>query len=122
MQMQLVLPNNYVELEQEEMMYLDGGLYLDDNTIKGLAYSIGISAYYSIPSIIAAIQVASGFIALKLAAIPGGNIIGLLGGAYIAANAGGIAPALSSALIRGKGMDIDIGWWYALPVLNFSAR
>ena len=25
--MELVLPNNYVELEQEEMMYLDGGQY-----------------------------------------------------------------------------------------------
>lgn len=25
MQMQLVLPNNYVELDQEEMIYLDGG-------------------------------------------------------------------------------------------------
>ena len=24
--MELVLPNNYVELEQEEMMYLNGGL------------------------------------------------------------------------------------------------
>ncbi|NOM01262.1 argininosuccinate lyase, partial [Klebsiella pneumoniae] len=23
--MELVLPNNYVDLEQEEMMYLDGG-------------------------------------------------------------------------------------------------
>ena len=27
--MELVLPNNYVDLEQEEMMYLDGGgLYI----------------------------------------------------------------------------------------------
>lgn len=27
--MELVLPNNYVVLEQEEMMYLDGGLFRD---------------------------------------------------------------------------------------------
>lgn len=35
MKMTLQLPNNYVELEQEEMMYLDGGASL--NTTAGAA-------------------------------------------------------------------------------------
>ena len=38
--MELVLPNNYVALEQEEMMYLDGGDWNTfKNNIKGLARS-----------------------------------------------------------------------------------
>lgn len=36
--MELVLPNNYLEIEQEEMMYLDGGDWETfKSNIKGLA-------------------------------------------------------------------------------------
>ena len=45
-----------------------------------------------------------------------------LGATYIAANVDSIAPAFVSAVIRQHGMDIGIDWWYALPVLLFSAR
>ena len=37
--MELVLPNNYVALEQEEMMYLDGGLSIHNGVL-----SFGINA------------------------------------------------------------------------------
>ena len=37
--MELVLPNNYVTLEQEEMMYLDGGLSIHNGVL-----SFGINA------------------------------------------------------------------------------
>lgn len=39
--MELVLPQNYVEIEQEEMMYLDGGsVTVNRNTInKALSYA-----------------------------------------------------------------------------------
>ena len=32
--MELVLPNNYVALEQEEMMYLDGGLSIHNGVLS----------------------------------------------------------------------------------------
>lgn len=35
--MELVLPSNYVEIEEEEMMYLDGGVYLNKQVCLGIA-------------------------------------------------------------------------------------
>jgi len=35
--MEMVLPNNYVELEQEEMMYLDGGLTMSAAQVRTTA-------------------------------------------------------------------------------------
>ena len=44
--MELVLPNNYVDLEQEEMMYLDGGGVGCNwwNKRDNIAYAINIAA------------------------------------------------------------------------------
>lgn len=41
METALKLPNNYVELEQEEMMYLDGGLRMSHNQIQAMVWAIG---------------------------------------------------------------------------------
>ncbi|EJG72064.1 putative membrane protein [Streptococcus pneumoniae 2081074] len=42
--MELVLPNNYVALEQEEMMYLDGGAYLSKSACQGICAAAGVLA------------------------------------------------------------------------------
>lgn len=43
--MELVLLNNYVDLEQEEMMYLDGGDAQNfARNIGGLLYKLGVNA------------------------------------------------------------------------------
>ncbi|VOJ59044.1 Membrane protein [Streptococcus pneumoniae] len=45
--MELVLPNNYVVIDEEVMMYLDGGAYLSKRACQGIcaagkiAYCIG---------------------------------------------------------------------------------
>lgn len=36
MKMIVVLPNNYVELKQEEMMYLDRRLYIDNHQLRDI--------------------------------------------------------------------------------------
>ncbi|VFI35796.1 Membrane protein [Streptococcus pneumoniae] len=41
--MELVLPNNYVALEQEEMMYLDGGAYLSKRACQGICAALAMS-------------------------------------------------------------------------------
>ncbi|HGQ1005968.1 TPA: hypothetical protein ACLYBR_002017, partial [Streptococcus pneumoniae] len=41
--MELVLPNNYVALEQEEMMYLDGGAYLSKSACQGICAALAMS-------------------------------------------------------------------------------
>lgn len=118
----MVLPRNYVEIEQEEMMYLDGGLYVSHSTVQSIASVVGMTAHQSIPAATIALKLGATFIAAKLAAIPGGNIIALVGAAYIVSTAGSIAPAFVSALMRRRGLDITVGWWYGLPQLSFSAR
>ncbi|SNM52759.1 Uncharacterised protein [Streptococcus pneumoniae] len=35
--MELVLPNNYVVIDEEVMMYLDGGAYLSKRLVKEFA-------------------------------------------------------------------------------------
>ncbi|HEU3006165.1 TPA: hypothetical protein VVD83_001812 [Streptococcus pneumoniae] len=42
--MELVLPNNYVALEQEEMMYLDGGAYLSKSACQGICAALAMSS------------------------------------------------------------------------------
>ncbi|MFM1514729.1 hypothetical protein ABGF49_05670 [Helcococcus ovis] len=120
--MELVLPQNYVEIEQEEMEYLDGGIYVNDETVKQIGYALGVTGSTSIAAVAISVKLGAAAIVAKLSVIPGGNIIAAVGAAYIIANAGNIAPAFVSALVRGKGMDIGTSWWYALPVLSFSAR
>ncbi|CIP10412.1 Uncharacterised protein [Streptococcus pneumoniae] len=48
--MELVLPNNYVALEQEEMMYLDGGgLFKQECLSRNLrSFSYELRNFYSI--------------------------------------------------------------------------
>ncbi|MTV58681.1 argininosuccinate lyase, partial [Streptococcus pneumoniae] len=39
-QMELVLPNNYVVIDEEEMMYLDGGAYLSKRACQGICAAL----------------------------------------------------------------------------------
>ncbi|HGK1955481.1 TPA: argininosuccinate lyase [Streptococcus pneumoniae] len=43
--MDLVLPNNYVVIDEEEMMYLDGGAYLSKRACQGICAAAGKIAY-----------------------------------------------------------------------------
>ncbi|CAM3610158.1 hypothetical protein ERUR111494_02875 [Erysipelothrix urinaevulpis] len=106
--MELVMPINYEVLEQEQMMYLDGGLYINDSTVQGIAFAIGAMGYMSIASIARIIKIKSTIFSLKLAAFS--KTLAIFGAAYVAANIGNIAPAFASALVRRKGLDIGIDW------------
>lgn len=82
--MELVLPNNYVALEQEEMMYLDGGAYLSKRACQGICVALAMSS--------------GTFIALAGAAVLTKKLInyikvGSFGGWLIGAAAGVLAGA-----------------------------
>lgn len=86
--MELVLPRNYVEIDEEEMMYLEGGDARNfANNIYGLVRSATIRRALGIPSWLAlakmslpvAMSVFPGTIA-KISSIVGGPIGGLIGG------------------------------------------
>ncbi|CTG02111.1 conserved hypothetical protein, partial [Streptococcus pneumoniae] len=42
--MELVLPNNYVVIDEEEMMYLDGGAYLSKRACQGICVALAMSS------------------------------------------------------------------------------
>ena len=118
----MTLDHSWEIMSEEEMYDVNGGMYVPDSTIQAIAFAIGVSAATTIPVAMVAIKIGAGIMAGALAGLPGGNIIGLVGAAYLMANVGSIAPAFVSAVVRRRGMDIGIDWWFALPVLSFSAR
>ncbi|WP_052109496.1 hypothetical protein [Bacillus clarus] len=101
--MTLVLPANYIEIEEKEMEYIDGGYYIDHDTLQGIIFSAGgATAGVSVAAITAAID----GIAVAIAAIPG---LGWVTGAILATYAGSFAATAANALWEGKGMNIRVG-------------
>ncbi|ARV91330.1 hypothetical protein BK727_07435 [Bacillus thuringiensis serovar roskildiensis] len=101
----LVLPSNYVEIENEEMEYVDGGYYINNSTLKGIVFSgVGASAGVSVVAIEAGIY---GIAAAMASAVPA---LGWVTGAVLAANATNFALAATQAISRGKGIDVGVGF------------
>lgn len=118
--MELVLPNNYVEIEEEEMMYLDGGAYLSKAKCKNLVASIGMNPYSFIA---AALTVTIATKIVKKAAKFGGfwgwcasAVVGWAGN-QILTFARGIARGIAY-----NGVDIYWNWdWFASGI-GYSVR
>ncbi|BDD39529.1 hypothetical protein [Streptococcus ruminantium] len=88
--MELVLPNNYIALEEEEMMYLNGEGWIADSFAAGGAI-VGHGVKHSLVG--AAIRLAGGWVANTINALvisawlnPGGAIA-VVGGAAVVATA-----------------------------------
>ncbi|HFK1407911.1 TPA: hypothetical protein ACGXKU_003987 [Bacillus cereus] len=108
----LVLPTNYIEVEEKEMEYIDGGYYVDYDTLQGIIFSAGGTGASA-----AAIAASIDGIAVAIAAtIPG---LGWVTGGILATYAGSFAVTAAAALMEGKGMHIRAGWGWP-PGLNFS--
>ncbi|WP_156021353.1 argininosuccinate lyase [Streptococcus ruminantium] len=93
--MELVLPNNYVALEEEEMMYLDEGDWIRDAAIAVVAGAVGAIVGHGVKHSLvgAAIRLAGGWVANTINALvisawlnPGGAIA-VVGGAAVVATA-----------------------------------
>ncbi|MED3180485.1 hypothetical protein [Bacillus thuringiensis] len=101
----LVLPSNYVEIENEEMEYVDGGYYISNSTLKGIVFSgVGATTGVSVVAIEAGIY---GIAAAMASAVPA---LGWVTGAVLAANATNFALAATQAISRGKGIDVGVGF------------
>ncbi len=111
----LQLPNSYVDVDRDEMEYVDGGFYyMDYYEVVGLVQAVGLSgATVTVASLTGALGGATGLVA---ALIPG---IGWAAAGVIAANAGAFAWACVNAIIERKGVDISFG----LPTgLKFTVK
>ncbi|MHA2890531.1 hypothetical protein [Bacillus cereus] len=99
----LVLPSNYVEIESEEMEYVDGGYYISNSDLKGIVFS-AVGAGASVAAIEAGIY---GIAAGLAATVPA---LGWVTGAVLGANAANFAITATRAIASGKGMDIGVGF------------
>ena len=69
----LVMPSHYVELDKEEMSYVEGGFYLDNTTVNNIMYySLGVAGVGS-----AILGLGWSAVKSKLVAALGSIIIGL---------------------------------------------
>ena len=93
--MELVLPNNYVALEQEEMMYLEGGDWIRDAAIMVVGGAVSAIVGYGVRHSLvgAAIKLAGGWVANTINALvisawlnPSGALA-VVGGAAVVATA-----------------------------------
>ena len=111
----LQLPNNFVEIDRDEMEYVDGGFYyMDYYAVVGLVQAVGLSgATVTVAALAAQLGGMTGLVA---SLIPG---IGWAAAGLIAANATAFAWACVNAIIERKGVDISFG----LPTgLKFTVK
>ncbi|SUY48071.1 Uncharacterised protein [Clostridium putrefaciens] len=111
----LQLPNNYVEIEREEMEYVDGGAYLSNAGLRSVLLACALNpvgatilglAYWKAVSFVTAKFT---LLCAKLGSVGGiaGSIIGAVVGAYAA---GSVAISVVDALYSGQGLDFGFTW------------
>lgn len=121
----MVMPANFVVVDEEEMEYLDGGgLYMSYDTLLGVASAICANPY-SISALAASVKYSAIYIACKIG-IYGtaiGAIVGVSLGTWMISQATTFAERTFTALTKHKGCEFTIGWhWRVVPVLEGTIR
>lgn len=111
----LQLPSSYVDIDSDEMEYVDGGFYyMDYYAVVGLVQAVGLSG--ATVTVAALAGQLGGMTGLVATLIPG---IGWATATIIAANATAFSWACVNAIIEKKGVDISFG----LPTgLKFTVK
>ena len=111
-EMEMKLPNSYTELQQEEMMYLDGGQFMSKTSCKNLLAALGLNPGNYI-AVALTVTIATKIV--KYAKTCGG-IWGWVAG-IVVGWAGGQMIKFGQGVIRGayyKGVNITWKWdWLA---------
>ena len=111
---ELVLPTDYVDINEDEMTYIDGGFYISFDSLMGIfagAFGAGIGTTIAVPTIVAGIDA----IAAGLATIPG---LGWITGGLLVTNAAAFAVAATQAIAEHHGIHVRLGFPWGL---SFSA-
>jgi len=109
--MALKLPNSYVDVDRDEMEYVDGGFYVTNTQLKSVIFAAGASGVS-----VAAIQGAAyGIGAIMATTIPG---LGWITGGLLLTYAGAFALNAAYAIKENKGMNIrlTIPWGLSFEV------
>lgn len=103
----LQLPSSYVDIDREEMEYIDGGLYLSNNDLKAVLITAGVTGVT-----VAAVQASCYAIAASIAvSIPGA---GWITGGLLAAYSAAFAVTAVQAIYEGKGVAIRLSFPWGL--------
>ena len=118
----LVLPEGFVEMDREEMMYVDGGFYITNNQLWLVLQACALNpigatliglGIYKLAAWITALGAKFG---AKIGGLIGGLIGSLIGTLIGAAALGSVALTYASALIQGKGIDVSLKYtWFGVP-------
>lgn len=115
--MELVLPEKYVELDQEEMTYLDGGAYLSGSKCRSICAAIAISPGALIAGAASAAVVSKVVKWAKVTGGPVGWIVGTAAG-YATGFVSKVAYGIGKGALSGKGLSIAWSW----DPFNFGTR
>ena len=104
-----------MDIDREEMEYVDGGFYISNSALKSV---VAACAFNPIPAVIIAIGYAKASALIVAAATSIGARLGSLGGPIGTAVGGIIAGALGlgasgtivHALVQGKGINIGLSY------------
>ncbi len=121
--MQMVLPKHYVAYEQQHEL-LDGqGFYINNKNLRMIAFAI-CSNPYNVQALAWGVRSSAFWVAGKCAAFgPLGVAVGAFAATFLIAGATSFASASVTALTRGKGVSVSIGWqWGIIPYLSTSVR
>lgn len=123
--MEMVLPRNQVALEQEEMMYLDGGFYMNHSQVRSMVATLAGSGGVSVSLLSSAIKLNAVWMGAKFGALAGavGVAVGSAFGVWIGSQAVIIAERLTTAMTHRKGVKWGVGWtWAIIPGITGDVR
>src|SRR5699024_6429777 len=107
--MGMVLPASYVEVEQEEMMYMDGGFYISNKVLKTTLLVVGMNPMSGVSAAVLAVGIRRVGTALGARlGLVGGPAGALFGGLIGIAVSGFAAYTVADALIQGKGINVGL--------------
>ncbi|TDW16939.1 hypothetical protein EDD63_1186 [Breznakia blatticola] len=121
--MQLVLPKQFVAYEQTHELVDGQGFYINNKNLRMIAFAV-CSNPYNVSSLAWGIRASAGWVAAKCSAFgPLGVAVGAFAATFLVAGATGFASSAVTALSRGKGVSVGIGWaWGFIPYLSTSVR
>ena len=77
----MVMPSKYVEIDREEMTYIEGGLYMSKSQVQNLAWAI-CSNPMNIPTMVLGVRLCGAYTTTQMGAMFGSG--GLIAGAGVA--------------------------------------
>jgi hypothetical protein len=120
--MALQLPMNYVDVEREEMEYVDGGVYIPYSGVRAIALACGIDPVGSVLVGLGYYRITAMFAAGLSRALGelgdlGGPIGAVIGFAIGGLGAVAIGGDFADALIQGEGIDFSLKYtaWGHIP-------